>query len=68
MVRKQNRKENLINQATHNFTNVNGVVCYGLVIVDDYFALNPELTKWVQIPKWAFIYYFGRKDEGIKKD
>lgn len=68
MVRKQNRKENLTNQATHNFTNVNGVVCYGLHKEGVFFALNQEHNQWVGIPRWAFNYYFGCKYEGIKKD
>lgn len=59
MVRKQNRKENLIEQATHSFINKNGVACFGLSKDECFFALSPEQDKWVCIPKWAFNKYFG---------
>ena len=58
MVRKQNRKEDLINQSTHSFINKIGVVCYGLKKESEHYALNPEHDKWVSIPKWAFNKYF----------
>ena len=60
MVRKQNRKENLIEQATHSFKNKNGVMCYGMHKSDDLYALNPEQTQWIRIPKWAFNKYFDK--------
>lgn len=58
MVRKQNRKEDLIKQATHSFTNKIGVVCYGLCKDGNYYALTPVADKWVGIPEWAFCKHF----------